>query len=498
VKSPPKERPAPRSPVAVPAAILAAAALTAASPALARAPDYLEVVTAYAEALLEKGRDTYGEARSPLIASALDRRTYRLGKHKGIPGIRGGDRALGGANPMHDQNLYQILHALSAITGDKKYAAEADRILKWFFENCQSPATGLVAWGEHASWDFERDKLAGQNRHEFFRPWVLWEKCWALAPEACAAYARGLWDHQIMDKKTGEFSRHGRITSHGPGGKNEYPRHAGFYIATWARAYERTEDPVYLTATRVLLDMYDRIRNPKTGAIPCCTTPNRLNIVWPESNLSLAVDLWDSSKLVPAELGARMVEFGKRTDRMFLGLAHDFSAGAHGFVSGAAADTLARLTSGNWTHTQLYATGYGKCTDAQEAMLCYLRYRQVGSGGYKALVVAPAVRYLKSDPDPKAVVYPGAMGDVIWLMLAAHELTARGTGRSKYLDRADHFARLALSMLFDGTSPLPKASSRHGHYEAITRGDTLMMALLKLWQVRSRPTLKVDLVYCDR
>jgi hypothetical protein len=410
------------------------------------------------------------------------------------PCIRGGDRALGGANPMHDQNLYQILHALSAITGRKKYAAEADEILKWFFENCQSSATGLLAWGEHASWDFERDKLAGQNRHEFFRPWVLWERSWELAPEACGRFARGLWDHQIMDKKTGEFSRHGRITSHGPGGKNEYPRHAGFYIATWARAYERTEDEEYLKAITTLLDMYDRIRNPKSGAVPCCTTPNRLNIVWPESNLSLAVDLWDSSKLVPAALGKRMVEFGARTDRMFLGLAHDFGPRGHGFVSGANADTLTRRTSGNWTHTQLYATGYGKCTDAQDAMLCYLRYRQVRSSGYKALALAAAARYLKTDPDPKAVVYPGAMGDVIWLMLTAHELT----GSKGFLARADHFARLGLKMLLDGTSPLPKASSRHDHYEAITRGDTLMMALLKSWQVRNKPDLEVELVYCDR
>jgi hypothetical protein len=30
-----------------------------------------------------------------------------------IPDIRRTDRSLGGANPMHDENLYQILYALT-------------------------------------------------------------------------------------------------------------------------------------------------------------------------------------------------------------------------------------------------------------------------------------------------------------------------------------------------------------------------------------------------
>ena len=35
-----------------------------------RQPDYLEIVKAYAEALVEHGRDTYGKDHSPLIAAA--------------------------------------------------------------------------------------------------------------------------------------------------------------------------------------------------------------------------------------------------------------------------------------------------------------------------------------------------------------------------------------------------------------------------------------------
>ena len=46
--------------------------------------------------------------------------------------------------------------------------------------------------------------------------------------------------------------------------------------------------------------------------------------------------------------------------------------------------------------------------------------------------------------------------------------------------------------------PLPKASSLHDHYEAITRGDTLVMALLNLWAAKTRPDLDLGLTWSER
>ena len=164
-------------------------------------PDYLGVVRGYADAMIEQGRDTYGQTQSPLFAAALDRKTGRLPEGDGLKrileipradwGIRANDRTLSGANPMHDQNLYQVLYGLTKITGDARYADEADKALGWFFEHCQSPATGLMAWGEHIGWDFRTEKPI-RNTHEFFRPWVLWDRSFKLAPEACRRFALGL------------------------------------------------------------------------------------------------------------------------------------------------------------------------------------------------------------------------------------------------------------------------------------------------------------------
>ena len=116
-----------------------------------------------------------------------------------------------GANPMHDENLYQVLYALTEATGDKRYADEADKTLKWFFEHCQSPVTGLLAWGEHMGWDFNTETIIWKKSrhhgaellecvtHEFACPWVLWERSFELAPEACRKFALALWEHQIAD-----------------------------------------------------------------------------------------------------------------------------------------------------------------------------------------------------------------------------------------------------------------------------------------------------------
>lgn len=463
-------------------------------------PDYLRVVRSYADTLLEHGRDRYGTQYSPLIASALDSNTLSLLKIEGRPkrmkGIRNGDRTLKGANPMHDEDMYQVLYALTELTGEKRYAKEADKTLRWFFENCQSPATGLLTWGEHIGWGFESETITygrGDN-HEFFGAWVLWDRSFKLAPKACETFARGLWEHQIHDHETGDFSRHASWKEHRTGTHNGYPRHGGFYIATWAHAYERSSDALFLKAIETLVGHYNNNSSPQTGAIPCSINPQRITIMWPESNLSLAVDLWDGAEKVPTELADKMRKRALKTDKIYLSLKHDFSPNGKGFVAGANVNTLERLTEGPWTDTAIWATAYGKATDAQIAMLCYLRYQQVKTEGFKKLVLDAASRYLVSGPDTTITLFPGSLANAIFLMLACYELT----GQQQYLNRADHFAQQALEIFFDDSSPLPKASSEDNQYETITGSDDLMAAMLKLWAAKNRPRMKLRLVYNNR
>lgn len=470
---------------------------------------YLDIARRYADTMIEHGRDVYGPEETPLFAVSLDRDALRI--HEGAAldailaiersdwGIRSHDRMVQGANPMQDQNLYRILYALTDITGDRRYGQAADDALRYFFTHCQSSVTGLFAWGEHIGWDFSTeaiiDKDAGTT-HEFARPWMMWDQSFELAPEACAGYAHGLWEHQIADQDSGFYSRHARYDMHGPGRGSEYPRHGGFYIATWAAAYERTGEPEFLDAINCLVDSYERNRNPVTGALLAETQSP--DLMWPNSNLSLAVDLWDAAEKVPEALAEKMRACALKTDDVFLAIEHDLSLGGPGFMIHSVTSTLEpgwlRLGKPDDTRrhfSDIWATSYGNSTDAQIAVLCYLRNRQVPRDGYRKLILDAAERYMTSDPDTTVVLYPGAPADAIYLMLAADDLT----GDTRYLTRARELANSAATIFFDG-SALPRASSKHGHYEAITRGDTLVMALLNLWAREN--SRDIELVYNER
>jgi hypothetical protein len=252
---------------------------------------------------------------------------------------------------------------------------------------------------------------------------------------------------------------------------------------------------VFAKAIETVLDHFETRRNPKTSAIPSeSASRSREKNIWPESNLSLAIDLWNGSTMVPEELSKKMRACARKTDEVYLKLAHDLGPGGRGFVSGANADTLEPYTSGPWTGTKTWETAYGKYTDAQDAMMCLCRWRQVKDDGYKNLLTAAADRYVTNDPNFNAVVWPGAMGDAVMLLTEVY----RETGEKGYLDRAEQLASKSATTFFPDGSPLPKASSLHDHYEAITRADTLAMALLNLWAAKTKPKLPLGLTWSDR
>ncbi len=474
---------------------------------------YLNAAKKYADTMIDKGRDHYGSESTPLFAVSLDRRTQSIHEGKALVdvlaiergdwGIRSHDRMVQGANPMQDQNLYRLLYALSDTGSGNRYAEAADDAFRYFFNHCQSDVTGLFAWGEHIGWDFKTEKVIEKPSgflHEFARPWLLWDRSFKLAETPCERFANGLWDHQLADKESVHYSRHAYYDKHQPGRGSEYPRHGGFYIATWAEAYSRTKDPVFLEAIETLTNAFQARRHYLTdGLLAETQSPD---LMWPHSGLSLAVDLWEGADKVPAELGAKMRSCASRTDKVFLRIAHNLAPGGEGFMTNTKTSTFepgwwrgGKLDPSRPNFTQTWATGYGQATDAQVAMLCLLRYRQVKLDGFKKLILDTAARYLVSEPDTSIALYPGALADAIALMIGTYELS----GETKYLDRAEFFANQAIAIFFDDNSGLPRASSKHGHYEAITRGDTLALELLHLWAVKNGKDVSPKLVeYTER
>ncbi len=434
--------------------------------------NFLQVVRRYADAMIEHGRDRYGPQESGLLLSALDRTTFAPLKVRPAPpgGVRRGDRPgrawveMNGANPMLDENLLRVFYALSEITGDAHYAKVADEELTWFFNNTMSPKTSLLPWGEHLSWDVILDvPIAGGDEmmHEYARPWVLWDRCFALAPEASRQFALGVWEHQIANHKTGGFDRHAPYFEHGPVDGKDFARHGAFYIGTWCYAWKYTTNEVFLNAIETILARYERKRVQKDGSLVGTLGP---------------LDLEIAATMVPDSLAKRLREFAAKEDELTFQEMKKLSSG------------------GSNTYTPpKWQNGYSAGTLASSAMFYLGRYEQTNHPAYREMLIKIADLYLNSQPDEDVDAWPQSFAHVISTQIAAHRLTKKRV----YLDEARRFARMAVEVFWQD-NPLPRASKQTGHYEAITGGDSLALALLEVHAATHGLTNRVPSNTIDR
>jgi Periplasmic pectate lyase len=432
--------------------------------------DFLGVVRGYADAMIERGRDNYGPQKSGLLLSALDRGTLSpLTVRPAAPGgVRRGDRpgrawtAMNGANPQLDQNLFRILYTLTEITGEPRYAKVADEELTWFFQNAMSPKTSLLPWGEHLSWDTALDiPISGGDEmmHEFARPWVLWERCFALVPEASTKFALGLWEHQIADHKTGGFDRHGPYFEHGPVDGKDFPRHAGFYIGTWCYAWKNTTNKVFLEAIEVLLARFERKRRQKDGS---------------EAGTIGPLDCHLAAEMVPDALAKRLLAFAQKEDELIL-------------------PDLRKQLDAPTNAPPLWQAGYSAGTLGSSAMFCWARYLQTTNAAYRELIMRYADRYADSRPEENVDAWPMSFGHAISTQVAAYKLSRQ----AKYLTQAQRLARMAVAIFWQD-NPLPRASMHTGHYETITGADTLALGLLEVHAATHGLTNRIPANTIDR
>jgi hypothetical protein len=221
---------------------------------------YLPVIYKFADAMLERGRDTNG-----LFFSALDRTTLAplTNRPAAAEGVRQGDRIgqknsiLVGVNPEHDENLLRLLYTLSELSGKPKYRDAADAEVRWFVENQ----------------DIQR------YQYLFVRPWMLWDRCFELA---------------------GEASRRMALPPRDPQFQLLVPRYAGYNIRTWAAAYAHTTNDSFLKAIDRIITGLNERRDPASAA-----------------NVSLAIDCDAASRLVPEPLASPLRALADKEDQLF-------------------------------------------------------------------------------------------------------------------------------------------------------------------------------------
>lgn len=472
---------------------------------------YLDTVRLFLDTMLEHGTDRHGSEHSPLFAAMLDLDRLRLpvlslpdeyfrrgsGQLQalgyGIPdppvGVRPGDRAPVGNNLEHDIMLLRTLYEFSSLTGARRYAEHADACLRFWLERCQSPVTGLMYSGEHASWDFLRER-GYADVYEVYRRFPFWEELYAFDPGRALRFAEGLWMAQIGDKRVGDFSRHARISTWGPGTGAAYPRHAGFYIWAYAQAYVQTRDPKWIERAELLIESRTSLRPQRVSLLvePGAWRPER------SSDPTLRALLWEASALVPARTESWRQLVRELDERAFAEPETETLSAASPPKPGPAPKPEAQRleTAGRRLVTQgglrtestslspLWKMGYGSAGYSGRALLDYTRYRQTGDVRFLRAVERAADAYLAEGlPRDTSDLWPRGAGQVISLMTALWFENAIGAEkRSRYLAFAQATADLALKVF--PRNGLFRADGSAGHYEAITGADDLAYALLQL------------------
>ena len=476
---------------------------------------YLYVVQRTVDSMLINARDIYGKEHSGMIMSILDCRNakplakedlyfdqYRefnfqtvtyadrdilLPKHPF--GVRKGDRTeLGGSNANLQQDLYRTMEHLSRLTGDMKYKDASHNALKDFLQITQHPETGLLAWGEHLSWNCFEDRLGNyvdpNNTHEPKRKLLYFDYLYSVDPIRTMKYAKGLWDHQIADKNTGDFSRHAKYHIHKPGRGYDFPKEGSYFIDTWSRAYEKTKDPEFARAISTLANRYLN-RTNELGLLDFDTSgrPERMNTCATLYLLSLAIESDDAIKRMDKETVITLNKLVESQDNGFLSLPHEIENPDKGFVYSAYTNTgkprpnPEKQSNG---YSRLWGLGYGIKTTSMFGLLAYTRMQQIKTGekaeAFRRMILQTAKVYQDNLPDPASVdIWAGEYGMAILLQIAAYRLT----NNNIYLITAQNFADEAITVFWNnGEYVVPKASSLTDYYDCISYADTLLLSLL--------------------
>ena len=234
------------------------------------------------DTLIEHGRDDYGLTKTPLIMALLDTATLRSPSE---PAQMDADvrlegrihrRGEQGSNLWYDQALIKAMRRLSDISNEKKYDQAADDFIRHFLQNCNKPVdnqhdfhTGLPAWGSHTYWSCFQDRAAGDmdgsGPHEILLFRANWQDMYQQAPEAVRLIADRVWQHHIIDKRSGQHNRHddGKFGC-------DFAFSGGTFIHLFATLYRLTGDSNYLDRARTVADWHWKNRNKETNLSPDC------------------------------------------------------------------------------------------------------------------------------------------------------------------------------------------------------------------------------------
>jgi len=240
---------------------------------------YTKRVRECVDLLMTHGTDTYGNVHAPTLVTILDvqsrtcpRDPEKLDEQFRV--TRRDRRSPGGSNLLTDQPTLKAMYALSDITGNKNYAAFADRYCDYVMKNLVDQQ-GFFWWGWHRHYDVFKDSWEGHNPnrakwgenvipHEIHAiNGIAWDRLWAVDKDAVAAEIAAIWKWHVIDKKSGEINRHG------DGNRGcDFTMSGGAFIEAFVFMYSQTKDQQWLDRAKRVADYYWNRRDPKTNLLP--------------------------------------------------------------------------------------------------------------------------------------------------------------------------------------------------------------------------------------
>lgn len=233
-----------------------------------------------------------------------------------LPGVREGDRAVGGANLLHDSATVRLFPLLSQISGQARYGEASNAYCREFLRVAQNPQTGLLAWGEHLFYDVFEQKPSVHPYysqkplwpHELLGQTPPWQQLWNADADATARAIGGLRLHFYADEPGALFNRHANwdkweFQEGGTKGESQpWIKHSALYTHAFAFLYARGGEEKWLDWARGAGAIYWNARDPQTNLVPSCLTDPRPTSQLAGSGMThLVYWLYQAFELVPAQ-----------------------------------------------------------------------------------------------------------------------------------------------------------------------------------------------------
>ncbi len=164
---------------------------------------YLQAVRKFADSVIDKGRDTYGDKHTPLFVDGLHAESMKaaIWKKDGQSWVL--------SNFASQQPLIRTLDGLSALTGDDRYRQAAAEATGYTLKHLQS-SNGLLYWGGHMAWDLETERAVGQyaGAHEMKGHQPYYRFMWKVDPRSTRKLMGAVWATHILDWSRLDYNRH--------------------------------------------------------------------------------------------------------------------------------------------------------------------------------------------------------------------------------------------------------------------------------------------------